>query len=224
MPQVSADPCVTLAKEIARCFSSPLHRKYTEWKLRLDSLYQTVTEALHGRDHPVLDLGCGLGLLAFYLRKQGFMQPVLGLDFDHKKIAAAQKAAGVFPPTPQFQVADLLGDWPAYYGSVMLLDVLHYVDVEARPALLRSAAERTAIGGALIIRSGISDGSRRHRFTRTIDRLAAMLLWMKSGPASYPTQDWLEKVLAECGLELEAALPPIGNSPFNNYMFIFTRR
>lgn len=224
MPGEASDPRVRLAKEIAGCFSSPFHRKYSEWKLRLDQLYQRVAETLQGRDQPVLDLGCGLGLLAFYLRKQGLKQPILGLDFDKKKIAAAKKAADLFPPTPQFQLADLHGDWPAHSGSVALLDVLHYVAVGKRPALLRSAAERTAVGGALIIRSGIADGSRQHLFTQTIDRLAAMLFWMKSGPASYPTQDWLEKVLAESGLELETALPPAGNSPFNNYMFIFTRR
>ena len=55
-------------------------------KLRRDPVYPAAYELFRGSDEPILDIGCGLGLLAFYLRERGCRQPILGLDVDARKI------------------------------------------------------------------------------------------------------------------------------------------
>src|SRR5690606_8912123 len=55
---------------------------YTLAKLRTDPLYPGVLAALRGSRAPLLDLGCGLGLLAHALRGDGQAMPYLGVDID----------------------------------------------------------------------------------------------------------------------------------------------
>lgn len=212
-------PHRTISKRFRRLF----HQKYAWWKLLLDPLYDAVAETIIARAQPVLDLGCGIGLLAFYLRECKFMLPVRGLDFDSEKIRAANFVAQSYIPVPVFFQSDLQGDWPEHKGTVTLLDVLQYLPESARDHLLHKAAACVAPGGALIIRSGIADGSRRHGITKLIDYLGLRLLWMKSGPASYPTQSWLEEILTPCGLSLDSSRPLTGALPLNNHLFVFTR-
>ena len=40
---------------------------YVRSKLRHDPIYPTAYELFHLSDEPILDIGCGIGLLAFYL-------------------------------------------------------------------------------------------------------------------------------------------------------------
>ena len=75
---------------IARQFTGRWRQGYVRGKLRSDPAYEAVFERLKDLPQPVLDVGCGLGLLAFYLRERGFTPPVVGVDFDAEKIASAQ--------------------------------------------------------------------------------------------------------------------------------------
>src|SRR5690606_9789718 len=57
----------SLAKKLAAPFSTRWDRNYVAAKVKTDPLYGAVYDELRGSDLPLLDLGCGLGLLAFYL-------------------------------------------------------------------------------------------------------------------------------------------------------------
>ena len=46
-------------------------RSYVKSKLRRDPIFPAAYELLHGSKGPILDVGCGVGLLAFYLRERG---------------------------------------------------------------------------------------------------------------------------------------------------------
>src|SRR4051794_32793833 len=61
-------------------------RTYVRGKLRRDDIYPAAYELLHSSAEPLLDVGCGVGLLAFYLRERGCLQKVVGLDVDTRKI------------------------------------------------------------------------------------------------------------------------------------------
>ena len=85
------------ARSIARAFL-PKHvlgnrydYYYTLTKLRTDPLYPGVLDALRGIDAPLLDLGCGLGLLAHALRFDGQTLAYRGVDNDAAKIARARR-------------------------------------------------------------------------------------------------------------------------------------
>src|SRR5437773_346966 len=78
---------------IAARFHSRLLHHYVASKLRTDPVYLTVYELIRASAEPVLDVGCGVGLLAFYLRERGFQNPIHGLDCDVRKIRKAKQIA-----------------------------------------------------------------------------------------------------------------------------------
>ena len=49
------------------------------------------SSCFENRAEPLLDVGCGVGLLAFYLRERNFLPPISGLDRDGRKIDARQR-------------------------------------------------------------------------------------------------------------------------------------
>ena len=51
-------------------------RNYVRGKLRRDRIYQAAYELLHSSAAPILDVGCGVGLLAFYLRERACRQRI----------------------------------------------------------------------------------------------------------------------------------------------------
>jgi 2-polyprenyl-3-methyl-5-hydroxy-6-metoxy-1,4-benzoquinol methylase len=80
---------------VAVQFSQRWLRHYARGKLRRDPIYPAAYDLLGHSAEPILDVGCGVGLLAFYLRERGCRQPVLGLDVDARKIRyGATIAAG----------------------------------------------------------------------------------------------------------------------------------
>ncbi|WP_261793091.1 class I SAM-dependent methyltransferase, partial [Pseudoxanthomonas taiwanensis] len=69
------------------------HYYYARAKLRSDPLYPGVCAALRDAAGPLLDLGCGIGLLAHALQHEGIALRYFGVDNDHRKIASARRAA-----------------------------------------------------------------------------------------------------------------------------------
>lgn len=196
---------------------------YSRTKLASDPLYPAVAEALRGSHLPLLDLGCGIGLLALALRHEGVALPYHGVDFDAAKIVQARDAAqraGL--PDVRFEVVDLASAFPAHQGSVALLDVLQYLDAAAQQRLLASALGMLAPGGRLVIRSGLDDGGARIRTTNAFDRFASRLGWMKTPPQRYPREGELRATLDAAGVR-SSFRPLRGNMPFNNFLIVAAR-
>ena len=207
----------------ARWYGNRYHYYYTRAKLRSDPLYPGVIDALRATTRPVLDLGCGIGLLAHALRAAGVPLPYRGVDNDAAKIANATRAAhraGL--PDVAFEVIDLAAGVPAHSGSVAILDVLQFVPPDAQDAILDAAIAMIAPGGALVIRTGLDDGSARARTTRGIDAMSRALGWMNAGPKRYPDADGLRARFAAAGL-LARFDPLHGGTPFNNWRIVATR-
>lgn len=206
---------------IARLYlPSRWHYHYARSKLATDPLYEAVAGALAGADTPVLDLGCGLGLLVHYLKASGIELPYLGVDNDHGKIRLAQAAAlQAKLANCRFETMDLAQGFPEHRGTVVLLDVLQFLPPASMPSLLDRAIACVGPTGRLVIRTGLQDDGWRSRVTRTADRLACTIRWMNSAPLSYPTRDFLEDQLDAAGLSAEFT-PLWGNTPFNNWLVV----
>lgn len=230
MNSVSTQPFDSAtATRIARAFlpMHPLGNRwdyyYTRAKLGSDPLYPGVLQALRGSAAPLLDLGCGLGLLAHALRQDGQSLAYRGVDNDTAKItratAVASRAAlqGV-----NFDVVDLAGGPPAHRGSVAILDVLQYLDANAQKRLLADVIAMLTPGARLVIRTALGDASRRGQTSRITDRLANLIGWMQSRPKCYPDADAMRAQLAEAGLESTFS-PLYGNTPFNNWLIVATK-
>ena len=209
-------------KKIASLYRGHWNRNYAASKLRTDPLYQAVAGHLRGSNLPLLDLGCGLGLLAFFLRSEGFQMPVHGVDYDVRKIEAADLAATTAATDGiSFATCDLRAGLPDHSGNITILDILQFFEPGDQARLLEAAVRRLAPGGKLIIRSGLRDETMRFKITVLGDLLAKATFWMKSGPVHYPTAADFQRILAPFG---KVTISPLwGGTPFNNHLIVLTR-
>lgn len=217
------------AQAIARAFlpAHPLGNRwdyyYTRTKLRSDPLYPGVIDALRGCDAPLLDMGCGLGLLAHTLRAAGLPMPYRGVDIDAAKIARATRVAeraGL--QDVRFDAVDLSRTRPQHHGSVTILDVLQFMPPQAQGPAVDAAIAMLAPGARLVIRTGLADGSGRARITRAVDVFSRALGWMNAGPSRYPDADDLRARFDAAGLVSEF-MPLYGDTPFNNWRIVAER-
>jgi SAM-dependent methyltransferase len=207
----------------ARWYGNRWHYFYSRGKLGSDPLYPGVVDALRGTHAPLLDLGCGIGLLAHALRRAGVALPYRGVDNDATKVGHALRArdnAGLHDVS--FAVVDLARGLPVHRGSVALLDVLQFVPPQAHGAIVDAAIAMLVPGAKLVIRTGLEDGGSRARFTRQVDAFSRVLGWMNSGPKRYPDADMLRARFDAAGLQAEFE-PLYGNTPFNNWRIVATK-
>ncbi|MFC4727740.1 methyltransferase domain-containing protein [Coralloluteibacterium thermophilus] len=223
MSTATASPATPAS--IARAFlPDRWHYHYARSKLASDPLYGGVLEALDGAAMPVLDLGCGIGLLAHYARAHGRPLDYVGVDNDAGKIAQAVAAAertGL--AAARFEVVDLARTFPeAHRGSVVVLDVLQFLPHEAQGRLLAHCAAGLAPGGRLVLRTGLRDGSWRAGMTRAADMASHLIRWMRSAPGELPRREELAARLEALGLRARFA-PLWGRTPFNNWLVVAER-
>lgn len=207
--------------------ASFLPDRYRYWyslsKLAMDPLYEAVPDAFADEREPLLDLGCGIGLLLHCLRASGRKFPYVGVDTDAVKIEAARVASARGGHAgADFQVCDLSVRFPQHEGSVALLDVLQYLPQQAQGTLLSQAAQCVSKQGQLVIRTGLADGSWRGTLTRATDRFGHLVGWMKTSFKSQPSAQELRAVLHRHGLQAEFK-PLWGRTPFNNWLVIARR-
>lgn len=209
-------------KAIASLYTGRWNQNYVAAKLRTDPLYTALTGKLRDSPLPLLDLGCGLGLLAFFLRAHGICVPIHGLDYDSRKIEGARRAAELAGTCDvSFSTHDARQGLPAHAGNVSILDILQFFTATEQERLLGLAAERVPPGGMLIIRSGLRDASLRFKITVAGDLLAKASFWMKAAPTHYPAADDFHRILAPFG---SVEITPLwGNTPFNNHLIVMTR-
>lgn len=202
---------------IAPRYETRFLRLYARSKLATDPLYDAVARRLRGHPHPVIDIGCGIGLMAFHLREHGFTQPITGIDHDAAKIAEASRAAydGI-----RFATGDARDAIPSG-ASVLLLDVLHYFDAEEQSRILANVARAVPPGGVAIIRDAVRDGSWRYRATYAAELFARGVHWIRAERLHFPTRERI--VSAFEGFDVEVA-PLWGATPFNNYLFLFSKK
>jgi SAM-dependent methyltransferase len=206
----------------ARPWGSYWDHYYTRAKLGSDPLYPGVCAALRGTRAPLLDLGCGLGLLAHALRAQGIALAYRGVDNDAGKVARAGRAAArAGLADVGFATLDLAREYPAHRGSVALLDVLQFIPPQAQARALDAAIAMLVPGAKLVIRTGLADGSGRARVTRAVDVLSRAVGWMNAGPSRYPDAEQLRARFDAAGLQAEFT-PLYGDTPFNNWRVVAT--
>jgi 2-polyprenyl-3-methyl-5-hydroxy-6-metoxy-1,4-benzoquinol methylase len=208
-----------LARKLAKPFPSLWDRSYVSSKVKTDPLYGAVFEELRASAMPLLDLGCGVGLLAFYLRERGLDFPVHGLDYDVPKVTAARKVTAILGHRDlSFDTHDARTGLPEHRGNVSILDILQFFTPSEQETLLGLAAQRVAPGGKLVIRSGLRDESWRFRVTVAGDLLAKLSFWMKAAPTHYPAAEDFERILAPHG---KVRIEPLwGGTPFNNHLIV----
>jgi len=194
---------------------------YVRGKLRTDPAYRAVLDELTGITLPVLDIGCGLGLLAFYLRENGFMGDIVGIDSAAAKIDKANRIAERHYPGISFLTKDARQVF-GHRGVVVMLDVLHYLDDTEQQSLLEWIAEGLPAGGKAIIRNAPKDNSLRFFATYAEELFVRFTGWIRGGGINFPTIGEVAGPFERRGYK--AFIQPLwGRTPFNSYLFVFTR-
>jgi 2-polyprenyl-3-methyl-5-hydroxy-6-metoxy-1,4-benzoquinol methylase len=210
-----------IALRLASRYDSRYLRGYVRAKVASDPVYEAVAERLRDHRLPLVDLGCGVGLMAFYLREKGFDGPIVGIDFDERKIAVAQSIADHHDLRVRFGTGDARAMLPPGH-SVMILDLLQYIDREGQQLTLRNAARAVPPGGVVIVRAGIRDRSWRYGLSWLSDTFGRAIRWMRAERLVIPTR---EDIVAPFAQDFDAEITPLwGRTPFNNYLFVFRRR
>lgn len=210
----------TTRERIARRYDGRMRRSHVRWKLRVDPAYAATAAAVAQPPLPLLDIGCGLGLLGQYLNADRHIQPYIGLDHDRRKIIAGRRAAhrGGLDAVMDLQHASV-DDLPAVHGHVALLDVLHYLDIRRQRRLLQAATEHLAPGGCLVIRSVLREPNWRFHATRVEEFFLRVSGWIPGGAQHYPTAAELRRPLEDAGLEV-CIRSLRGRTPYNSYLIV----
>lgn len=217
---MNTNPHRAIPGRIAAHLRQRWHRDYARGKLRFDPAYAEVAALLGDSADGLLDVGCGIGLLGFYLRERGFRGSYHGVDFDAKKIAAARQVAGHYEDL-HFATGDA-NALPAFCGHVALLDVLHYLHRAEQHRLLQAAAERVTPGAVLIVRNVLRDAGWRFRATVVEEKILYATRWMCSPAQHYPSREEIEEPLRAAGLGVEVR-PLWGVTPYNSFVIVARR-
>ena len=207
---------------VAARFGERWLRFYVGNKLRSDPAFPAAFELLRESGEPVVDLGCGVGLLGFYLRERNFRPPITGIDRDGRKISRANVVARDAYRDLEFLERDVCGPLEQS-GNIVLFDLLHYLRPNDQQDLLERLAPRVAPGGMLVIRECPSDRNARAWLTLVGERFAQITTWNVKVPLHFPTRENISAAFAPG--EFSGTVEPLwGRTPFNNHLFIFRRR
>jgi 2-polyprenyl-3-methyl-5-hydroxy-6-metoxy-1,4-benzoquinol methylase len=201
--------------DVAAKYPTRFLRQYVRSKMAADPVYRAVLE--HVRDgEPLLDVGCGVGILELFLRANGVRCPVTAIDSDVQKIAVAQSLGcdGV-----TFLAGDALA-LPPFRGTIVLLDLLHYFRAEEQQQILAAVIERTS--GIVVIRDAVRDRSMRYRATLAEETFARAVRWLRVPRLEFPTIESVVSPFHAAGFE-SSVRSNWGQTPFNNFLFVFSR-
>lgn len=209
------------AERFARAASRRSTFYYVQSKLKHDPAVRAVVGLAPLGD--VIDLGCGRGQLAILLLESRAADRVRGFDWDDKKIALAERAAEGL--SASFRADDVRRvDSRETADTVLLVDVLHYMDAAAQDALVLASAELVKVGGRLVVRDADAGHGLRSWFTRFVERISIAIRFnlgerMAIRDVRGELVPLLERAGFACTLE-----PCWGGTPFSNVLLTATKK
>lgn len=180
----------------------------------------------------LIDIGCGQGLLASWLREARALyetgmwpsnwpaapkvEKIWGLELMPKDVARAQAALGEHA---QFVQGDMRTTELGQADVAIIMDVLHYIDYDAQEAVLRRVRAALPTGGTFITRIGDAAGGLPFYFSNWVDHAVFLLRGHRSYKIYCRTLKEWQEVLKRNGFEV-APLPMNKGTPFASVMLI----
>ncbi|MDM0057395.1 class I SAM-dependent methyltransferase [Variovorax fucosicus] len=215
---------------------------FARGKLGRDPVFRGLVErGLIGADRRrVVDIGCGQGLFASLLSSMAAMQanghwpagwaatpPVAdytGIELMPRDVARAESSIGHLQPTPRFVCADMCKAALPASDLVVILDVLHYVDLDAQEGVLRRVRDALAPGsGRMLLRVGDAASRRGFAISQWVDRTVTRIRGHKVSPTWGRTlQDWIA-LLQRLGFTVQS-IPMSKGTPFANVLLVADRK
>lgn len=139
----------------------------------------------------LLDIGCGQGLLAAWLRAASTLHDrgewsaawprpprlrlIHGLELMPRDIERARKALGTSDTTTSFTRGDMCSTDFGDFDVVVILDVLHYVDIAAQDDVLRRVRDALLPDGTLLLRIGDAAAGLPFRLSFWVDHVVSFV-------------------------------------------------
>lgn len=118
----------------------------------------------------IIDLGCGDGLVAYYLAQHGPRRQVVGIDLDPDKINHARSLKPRLPNL-RFIVADIARVDLRQVQGCLVSDVLHHLPKKHQLQLLHHISHQLKSGVICVIKEADTNDFIRSRLTRLWDWL-----------------------------------------------------
>ena len=201
-------------------------------KLRMDPVYRAILELglLSGRTR-VLDLGCGQGLLAAWLKAAESCHALgnwprtwppapqalstRGIELNARCVKRARAALG---SASQVTHADIRCASFGTADAVVILDVLHYLPPQAQRDVLQRSRAALEPHGLLLLRVGDAGAGLRFRCGQWCDELLMLLGGHSLAQHCRSVAQWRE-LLRDCGFDSETK-PMSRGTPFANVLLI----
>ena len=211
---------------------------FARGKLGRDPVFRGLVErGLIGAQHKrVVDIGCGQGLFASLLSAMGTLQSrpgqwpsswaeapatvhYTGIELMPRDVARAEASIGHLQPTPRIVCEDMChAELPAC-DLVVILDVLHYVDLNAQEAVLVRVRDALRPGGRLLLRVGDAASRRAFAISQWVDRAVTRVRGHRVHPTwGRPLDEWIA-LLRRLGFSVQS-LPMSAGTPFANVLLI----
>jgi hypothetical protein len=101
----------------------------------------------------------------------------------------------------------------------VVLDVLHYVDLEAQEGVLRRVRDALQPGGRLLLRIGDADSRRGFAISQWVDRTVTRIRGHRVSPTwGRPLKDWMA-LLERLGFSAQS-IPMSEGTPFANVLLV----
>jgi dolichyl-phosphate beta-glucosyltransferase len=156
---------------------------------------------------PILDLGCGHGLLALTAALESSSREVLAVDHDDARILLAHTAAqGV--SNIRVQKGSLL-EPPRLskpYAAVTAIDVMHYFSPTLQESILKNLYDLLNTGGTLLVREVNPNGGWISKWNRIYEKIATGIGFTQAEPQGlhFRTQEGWETLLSSIGFKVRS--------------------
>ena len=217
--------------------AGPFAWYYARGKLGSDPVFLGLLEqGLIPDDARILDLGCRQGLLASWLLEARALfdaghwpthwppapKPLAyrGVELMAREVRRARRALG---ERAELVRGDIRTTAFGKANTVVILDVLHYIDYAAQENVLARVCDALAPAGVLLLRVGDADAGLPFRISNWVDHLVAFTRGHRL-PKFYcrSLQDW-QSSLCRLGFTV-ASVPMSRGTPFANVLLVASLR
>ena len=156
-------------------YKGPILEWYVRIKMRFEAKNFENYDKQIGDRRNIVDFGCGLGYLGYYLHYRNDQRVILGVDYDEEKIAIAAHGYDK-KENLNFMAQDIRAVELENPDVVFFNDVLHYLTREEQFKVLNDTVGRLADNGIIFIRDGITDMAERHALTSKTEKYSTKIV------------------------------------------------
>jgi uncharacterized protein len=181
-----------------------------EWYLRIKIRFENYYEPFHKlipMNASVLDLGCGYGFLSYMLQFLSPERKIVGVDYDEEKIAIANSGY-LRGEKLSFACADVMSYPIEKFDTIIVSDVLHYLQEHDQTDLLKKCFAALNPNGILILRDGDSDLKEKHKATKLTEFFSIKLLGFNKSvqPLHFTSGQRIRELAEQEGMEIKTVI------------------